>query len=94
MPYAILLSPFVPGGYSLPEDLEMFFVGHNSEWIFQCRVTALWKQNITSCKFKTVSCEILRKPVMMPSGDRYFDMIQMPYQSPRSGLSNLVAAVI
>ena len=41
MPYAILLSPFVPGGYSLPEDLEMFFVGHNSEWIFQCHVTAL-----------------------------------------------------
>jgi len=26
--FRILLSPLVPGGYSLPEDLQVFFVCH------------------------------------------------------------------
>ena len=31
LPYfRILLSPPVPGGHSLPEDLELFFVGHSA----------------------------------------------------------------
>jgi hypothetical protein len=45
--FRILLSPLVPGFYPLPEDLELFFVGHSAnQRVFPRRFLPLPSPNI------------------------------------------------